>query len=161
MRIGVHSGSLLAGVIGEAKLQYDIWGTSLIRYSLQSKEYILNKHHFSGADVEIASRLEATGRPGFVHVSGRTLSNLNPSDYIIMSGTETARNDPMLESMSTYLLTDQVNRNSVAFTLEGVLSASSLDIKPVETVRSQRTSHMSMNEELREDFRNMPVGGFE
>ncbi|XP_037708960.1 adenylyl cyclase X E-like isoform X1 [Drosophila subpulchrella] len=139
MRIGVHSGSLLAGVIGEAKLQFDIWG----------------------ADVEIASRLEATGRPGFVHVSGRTLSNLNPSDYTIMSGTETARNDPMLESMSTYLLTDRVNRKSVVSTLEGVLSASSLDFKPVETVRSQRTSHMSMNEELREDFRNMPVGGFD
>jgi len=27
MRIGVHSGSLLAGIIGEAKLQFDIWGT--------------------------------------------------------------------------------------------------------------------------------------
>jgi len=26
MRIGVHSGSLLAGVIGQTKLQFDIWG---------------------------------------------------------------------------------------------------------------------------------------
>jgi len=28
MRIGVHSGSLLAGVIGQTKLQFDIWGRS-------------------------------------------------------------------------------------------------------------------------------------
>jgi len=26
MRIGVHSGTLFAGVIGQAKLQFDIWG---------------------------------------------------------------------------------------------------------------------------------------
>lgn len=26
MRIGVHSGSLMAGVMGAAKLQYDVWG---------------------------------------------------------------------------------------------------------------------------------------
>ncbi|XP_044250922.1 adenylyl cyclase X E-like isoform X1 [Drosophila takahashii] len=139
MRIGVHSGSLIAGVIGEAKLQFDIWGS----------------------DVEIANRLESTGRPGYVHVSGRTLSNLNVSNYVIMSGPEKARNDPMLQSMSTYLITGQVNRTSVASTMEGVLSGSSLDIKPVESVRSRRASGVSMTEELREEFRNMPVGGFD
>lgn len=26
MRIGVHSGNLFAGIIGQAKLQYDVWG---------------------------------------------------------------------------------------------------------------------------------------
>ncbi|XP_016964662.1 adenylyl cyclase X E-like isoform X4 [Drosophila biarmipes] len=139
MRIGVHSGSLLAGVIGEAKLQYDIWG----------------------ADVEIANRLESTGRPGFVHVSGRTLSNLNPSDYTIMSGTEAAQSDPLLESMSTYLLTDHVYRNSVGSTIEGVLSATSLDIKPVESVRMHPPARLSMTKELHEEFQNMPVGGFD
>lgn len=29
MRIGVHSGTVLAGLIGEAKLQFDIWGKLL------------------------------------------------------------------------------------------------------------------------------------
>ncbi|XP_037709263.1 adenylyl cyclase X E-like isoform X2 [Drosophila subpulchrella] len=139
MRIGVHSGSLIAGVIGEAKLQYDIWG----------------------ADVEIASHLEATGRPGFVHVSGRTLSNLNIANYTIMSGSEKARNDPLLSSMSTYLITGHLSRSSVASTMEEVLSGSSLDIRPVETVRSNRVSRISLTEELREEFRNMPVGGFD
>ncbi|XP_044250956.1 adenylyl cyclase X E-like [Drosophila takahashii] len=139
MRIGVHSGSLLAGVIGEAKLQYDIWGS----------------------DVEIANRLESTGRPGYVHVSGRTLSNLNPSDYKIMSGTEKARNDPVLESMSTYLLTRQEIQSSLDSSAAGVVSSESLDIKPVESVRTHRSTRVSMTRELREEFRNMPVGGFD
>lgn len=29
MRIGVHSGNLFAGVIGQTKLQYDVWGKLL------------------------------------------------------------------------------------------------------------------------------------
>lgn len=44
MRIGVHSGSIMSGVIGACKWQYDIWSK----------------------DVSIANRLETTGVPGFV-----------------------------------------------------------------------------------------------
>jgi len=33
MRIGIHSGSILAGVIGSAKLQYDIWGTVRVQFA--------------------------------------------------------------------------------------------------------------------------------
>lgn len=42
MRIGVHSGSIMSGVIGACKWQYDIWSN----------------------DVNIANRLETTGVPG-------------------------------------------------------------------------------------------------
>lgn len=42
MRIGVHSGSIMSGVIGACKWQYDIWSK----------------------DVSIANRLETTGVPG-------------------------------------------------------------------------------------------------
>ena len=44
MRIGIHSGSIMAGVIGALKWQYDIWSK----------------------DVSIANRLESTGVKGFV-----------------------------------------------------------------------------------------------
>ncbi|XP_039494797.1 adenylyl cyclase X E isoform X1 [Drosophila santomea] len=137
MRIGVHSGSLLAGIIGEAKLQFDIWGT----------------------DVEIANHLESTGKPGYVHVSGRTLSMLNPSDYTILTGTQKARKDPVLQYISTYLLTGQVARESVISSIGGVLSGSFLEIRSIERIRSGRPSQSSMTDELREEFRNMPVGG--
>lgn len=30
MRIGVHSGSLYSGLIGECKWQYDIWSTDVL-----------------------------------------------------------------------------------------------------------------------------------
>ncbi|TDG38587.1 hypothetical protein AWZ03_014991, partial [Drosophila navojoa] len=50
MRIGVHSGSLMAGVMGAAKLQYDVWGedviiavniylTSLAKHQLYAENY--------------------------------------------------------------------------------------------------------------------------
>lgn len=48
MRIGIHSGSIMSGVIGACKWQYDIWSN----------------------DVNIANRLETTGVPGyFKHIA--------------------------------------------------------------------------------------------
>jgi len=46
-RIGIHSGPVTAGVIGTARLQYDIWGDT----------------------VNVASRMESTGEPGRIQVS--------------------------------------------------------------------------------------------
>ena len=50
LRIGVHSGDLVAGVIGRAKFSYDVWGDT----------------------VNTASRLESAGVPGRVNISGAT-----------------------------------------------------------------------------------------
>ena len=47
LRIGIHTGPAIAGVIGERKFAYDIWGTT----------------------VNIASRMESHGAPDRVHVS--------------------------------------------------------------------------------------------
>uniref|UniRef100_A0A6P4DYU6 adenylate cyclase n=1 Tax=Drosophila rhopaloa TaxID=1041015 RepID=A0A6P4DYU6_DRORH len=140
MRIGVHSGSLLGGVMGEAKLQFDIWG----------------------ADVDIASRLEATGKPGYVHVSGRTLSNLNTGDYIIMQGTEKAQKDPVLQKhpMSTYLLTSAVHPNiskSIAVQTRSNLIFQTLG----QNRKTQMGGSLSMQDKLREEFEKMPVGGLD
>ena len=51
LRVGVHSGPVIGGVIGHRKLAFDIWGET----------------------VNIASRLESHGIPGRVHVSATTL----------------------------------------------------------------------------------------
>jgi class 3 adenylate cyclase len=50
LRIGIHSGPVTAGVVGDKKFAYDIWGDT----------------------VNTASRMESSGEPGRVNVSGAT-----------------------------------------------------------------------------------------
>lgn len=50
LRIGIHSGSAVAGVIGLRKFVYDVWGDS----------------------VKVASHMETNGEPGKIHVSHGT-----------------------------------------------------------------------------------------
>jgi len=47
IRIGLHCGPLVAGIVGEERLQYDVWGDT----------------------VNTASRMESTGEPGRIQVS--------------------------------------------------------------------------------------------
>lgn len=55
MRIGVHSGSIMSGVIGAYKWQYDIWSK----------------------DASIANRMETTGVPGFVYITLNGMRRIN------------------------------------------------------------------------------------
>ncbi len=80
VRIGMHTGPVVAGIIGERQLHYDVWGDT----------------------VNIASRMQSHGVPGQIQVSDTTqrrLSeafNLEPRGELDLKGRGT---------MKTYLLT--------------------------------------------------------
>lgn len=56
-RIGLHVGTVIAGVIGTERLQYDVWGDT----------------------VNVASRLEGTSMPGQIHISEEFANALSTS----------------------------------------------------------------------------------
>ncbi|XP_069698039.1 adenylate cyclase type 2-like isoform X1 [Periplaneta americana] len=70
MRIGIHSGKILSGLLGVCKWQYDVWSH----------------------DVIIASNMEQAGRPGKVHVTKETL-NLLGNKYKYIPGNGSSRNE--------------------------------------------------------------------
>ncbi|MDB5246231.1 MAG: Adenylate cyclase, class 3 [Segetibacter sp.] len=59
IRIGIHTGSVVAGIVGLKKFAYDIWGNT----------------------VNIASRMESTSEPGKINISGSTYEIVK-SDFI-------------------------------------------------------------------------------
>ena len=54
VRVGLHSGPVVAGVLDKRVVQYDVWGTT----------------------VNLAARLETSGVPGLVHCAGATADQL-------------------------------------------------------------------------------------
>jgi class 3 adenylate cyclase len=56
--VGIHTGPIVAGVVGKKKYAYDIWGNT----------------------VNIASRMESNGEPGKVNISNATY-NLVKDQY--------------------------------------------------------------------------------
>jgi class 3 adenylate cyclase len=50
LRLGIHTGPVVAGVIGKKKFAYDVWGDA----------------------VNTAARMESSGEPGKINISGRT-----------------------------------------------------------------------------------------
>ena len=60
IRIGIHTGPVIAGVIGVNKFIYDVWGET----------------------VNLASRLEAHGLPGRIHISEATRGRSRPTTNV-------------------------------------------------------------------------------
>jgi class 3 adenylate cyclase len=70
MRIGIHTGAVVAGVVGKKKFAYDIWGDT----------------------VNLASRLESSGEVGMVNVSEVTYQLVKNQIYCAYRGEIPAKN---------------------------------------------------------------------
>jgi class 3 adenylate cyclase len=83
IRIGIHVGPVTAGVIGQKKFAYDMWGDT----------------------VNIAHRLQSSGMPGQVHVSEIVYSLLKDDLIFIPRGEIELKGEGIL---STYFMMDKV-----------------------------------------------------
>ncbi len=70
LRIGIHSGPVVAGVVGIKKFQYDIWGDT----------------------VNLAARMEQAGEPGKINISQYTYSLVKDKFTCIHRGKIEAKN---------------------------------------------------------------------
>ena len=75
MRIGIHSGRVVAGIVGTKKFAYDIWGDT----------------------VNVAQRMEGSGEVGRVNISGATFQFIKEYFDCIYRGEISAKNKGNIE----------------------------------------------------------------
>ena len=75
LRIGIHSGPVTAGVVGDKKFAYDIWGDT----------------------VNTASRMESSGEPDKINISGATRQLINNKFSCEFRGKIPAKNKGEIE----------------------------------------------------------------
>ncbi|XP_023141620.2 adenylate cyclase type 3-like [Amphiprion ocellaris] len=82
MRVGVHTGTVLGGVLGQKRWQFDVWST----------------------DVTVANKMESGGIPGRVHISQTTKDSLH-GEFELEPGNGGERCEYLLEKgIETYLV---------------------------------------------------------
>ena len=86
VRIGLHSGPVMAGVIGSHKFAYDIWGDT----------------------VNTASRMESYSEPGRIHVSPTTARLLPSRFHCVSRGVRQIRGKGEMETF--YLASPAISR---------------------------------------------------
>ncbi|KAK9508596.1 hypothetical protein O3M35_006123 [Rhynocoris fuscipes] len=74
MRVGVHTGTVLCGIVGRRRFKFDVWSN----------------------DVHLANKMESSGKPGRVHISQTTAKFLNDL-YILEPGE-------LYNGMETYFI---------------------------------------------------------
>lgn len=87
LRIGIHTGPVVAGVVGKKKYAYDIWGDT----------------------VNIASRMESNGEPGKVNISATTFHLISEHYQCLYRGKISAKNIGEVDMYFVESKIEQVN----------------------------------------------------
>jgi class 3 adenylate cyclase len=88
IRIGIHVGPIVAGVVGKKKYAYDIWGST----------------------VNIASRMESNGEPGQINISSATYELIKGEYECTHRGKIYAKN---VGDIDMYFLGDKIKKEEV------------------------------------------------
>jgi hypothetical protein len=118
MRIGIHCGSAVAGILGEEKLLYDIWSK----------------------DVSIAAFMEHTGQPSRVHISEPVRKRLE-GKCLFDDGPDVEYEG---ETIKTYFVKEVINRGNLNSTLEEKQDLEN----PFATRRSTNSGRLQKDESL-------------
>uniref|UniRef100_F6UW56 adenylate cyclase n=1 Tax=Ciona intestinalis TaxID=7719 RepID=F6UW56_CIOIN len=91
MRVGIHTGTVLCGIVGTKRFKFDVWSN----------------------DVSLANGMEQHGIPGRVHISKETLSFLGDEYEVEESKLESRYKDFFPEKTGeTYLIVDRKNKST-------------------------------------------------
>ncbi len=89
LRIGIHTGPIVSGVVGKKKYAYDIWGDT----------------------VNIASRMESNGEPGKVNISASTYELIKNKFECLYRGKISAKN---IGEIDMYFVEHEIQTKLVA-----------------------------------------------
>ncbi|XP_071951869.1 adenylate cyclase type 9-like isoform X2 [Antedon mediterranea] len=90
MRVGIHTGMVLCGIIGKKRFKFDVWSDS----------------------VSIANQMEGAGKKGMVHISAKTAEYLKDlSQYELTDGNGDTRNKGIL-GIKTHFIEKKKDKTS-------------------------------------------------
>jgi adenylate cyclase len=88
LRVGIHTGPIVAGVVGKKKYAYDIWGDT----------------------VNIASRMESNGEAGKVNISASTYQSVKEHYQCLYRGKISAKN---IGDVDMYFIESKITKPSL------------------------------------------------
>ncbi len=107
LRVGIHVGPVVAGVVGKKKYAYDIWGST----------------------VNIASRMESNGEPGMVNISADTYELVKTYFNCFYRGKIYAKN---IGEIDMYFVQNRINfpvENDILSTLQKQIETGSQSVE--------------------------------
>ncbi|EEB12086.1 adenylate cyclase type IX, putative [Pediculus humanus corporis] len=131
MRVGVHTGTVLCGIVGTRRFKFDVWSN----------------------DVSFANKLESTGLPGRVHISEQTAHFLR--DFYSLENYED------LQGVKTYLIkcrTSVIRRgvNVVEMTSSKNLNSNRKSVNFGHQFPSKKNHYLSLLTDARSKFVSLP-----